>query len=347
VNWDNYKGDYERYLPSIGNNYEFSEMLSELLGELNVSHSGSSYGAFNPNGDQTAALGIFYDYDFKGNGVKITEVIKDGPLDKAGMNVKPGMIIESIDGETITPEKDLAQYLNRKSGKNTLVILLDGTTKKELIVKPISLGEENGLLYRRWVKRNQDEVERISNGQLGYVHIPGMNDGAYRTTYEEVMGKYFGKKGLVVDTRFNGGGDLVADLEMFLSGKQYMNYSTDNRSNGFEPNFRWTKPSISIANEANYSDGHCYAYMVRDQKIGKLVGMPVPGTCTFAGWEGLMNTGINWGVPPVGVKAMTGKYLENAQTEPDIKIANDNDQAAKGTDQQLETAVKELLKDIK
>jgi tricorn protease len=347
VNWDSYKGDYERYLPSIGNNYEFSEMLSELLGELNVSHSGSGYGGFNPNGDATAALGIFYDYDFTGSGVKITEVIKDGPLDKAGMNVKPGMIIESIDGETITADKDFAQFLNRKAGKNTLVVLLDGTTKKELIVKPISLGEQNGLLYRRWVKRNQDEVEKISNGQLGYVHIPGMNDGAYRNTYEEVMGKYFGKKGLVVDTRFNGGGDLVADLEMFLSGKQYMNYSTDNRSNGYEPNFRWTKPSISIANEANYSDGHCYAYMVRDQKIGKLVGMPVPGTCTFAGWEGLMDSGINWGVPPVGVKAMSGKYLENAQTEPDIKVANEYDQAAKGTDQQLETAVKELLKEIK
>lgn len=87
--------------------------------------------------------------------------------------------------------------------------------------------------------------------------------------------------------------------------------------------------------------------MVSDQKIGKLVGMPVPGTCTFAGWEGLMDSGIRWGVPPVGVKAMTGKYLENAQTEPDIKIANDNDQAAKGTDQQLETAVRELLKDIR
>lgn len=347
VNWDGYKEDYERYLPSIGNNYEMSEMLSELLGELNVSHSGSSYSPFNANGDATAALGIFFDYDHTGNGIRITEVIKDGPLDKAGMNVKPGMIIESIDGELITPDKDYTQYLNRKSGKNTLVTILDGTNKKELIVKPVSLGEEGGLLYRRWVRRNQDEVERISNGQLGYVHIPGMNDGAYRTTYEDVMGKYFGKKGLVVDTRFNGGGDLVADLEMFLSGKQYMDYATDNRSNGYEPNFRWTKPSISIANEANYSDGHCYAFMIRDQKIGKLVGMPVPGTCTFAGWEGLMDSGIRWGAPPVGVKDMKGKYLENAQTEPDIKVANEYDQAAKGTDQQLEVAVKELLKDLK
>ncbi|HEX7903104.1 MAG TPA: S41 family peptidase [Chitinophagaceae bacterium] len=347
VDWDSYKGDYEKYLPGIGNNYEFSEMLSELLGELSVSHSGASYFAANPNGDATASLGALYDAAYNGNGVKITEVIKDGPLDKAGLNVKAGMIIEAIDGELITPDKDLAQYLNRKAGKNTLLSLTDGTTKKDITIKPVSIGEENGLLYRRWVRRNQDEVERLSNGTLGYVHIPGMNDGAYRSVYEEVMGKFFNKKGLVVDTRFNGGGDLVADLEMFLSGKKYMDYATDNRSNGFEPNFRWTKPSISLANEANYSDGHCYAYMVQSQHITKLVGMPVPGTCTFAGWEGLMDSGIRWGVPPVGVKAMNGKYLENSQTEPDIKVMNEYEQAVKGTDQQLEAAVKELMKDIK
>lgn len=347
VNWDSYKADYERYLPSIGNNYEMSEMLSELLGELNVSHSGSSYFAGNPNGDVTASLGIFYDPNYTGNGIKITEVIKDGPLDKAGLNVKTGMIIESIDGEEVTADKDFAQYLNRKAGKNTLLVLAEGSAKKEITIKPVSIGEENGLLYRRWVRRNQEEVDRMSNGTLGYVHIPGMNDGAYRSTYEDVMGKFFTKKGLVVDTRFNGGGDLVADLEMFLSGKKYMDYATDNRSNGYEPNFRWAKPSISIANESNYSDGHCYAFMVKDQKINKLVGMPVPGTCTFAGWETLMDSGIRWGVPPVGVKAMTGKYLENAQTEPDIKLANEYDQAIKGVDQQLEAAVKELMKDIK
>jgi tricorn protease len=345
INWDSYKPDYEKYIPHIGNNYEFSEMLSELLGELNVSHSGSGYFNFNPNGDATASLGIFYDYTYKGNGVKIVEVIKDGPLDKAGMNITAGMIIESIDGETITPDKDLPQYLNRKAGKNVLLVVVDGNTKKELTVKPISTGEENGLLYRRWVKRNADEVEKLSNGTLGYVHIPGMSDGAYRTTYEEIMGKFFHKKGIVVDTRNNGGGDLVADLAMFLSGKKFMDYGNDIRNNGFEPNFRWTKPSISLANEGNYSDGHCYAYMVKEVGIGKLVGMPVPGTCTFAAWEGLMDTGIRWGAPTVGCKDTKGNYLENAQTEPDVKQRNDYEKAGTGIDQQLETAVKELMKE--
>ncbi|MEO7530610.1 MAG: S41 family peptidase [Sediminibacterium sp.] len=347
VNWDSYKPDFEKYLPHIGNNYEFSEMLSELLGELNVSHSGASYGAATPNGDVTASLGAFYDPSYKGNGVKIEEVIKDGPLDKAGLNIKTGMILESIDGEDITADKDLAQYLNRKSGKNTLLVFADGATKKELIIKPVTIGEENALLYKRWVRKNQDEVEKMSNGQLGYVHIPGMNDGAYRTTYEEVMGKYANKKGIVIDTRFNGGGDLVADLAMFLSGKKFMDYTTDTRSNGYEPNFRWTKPSISLANEANYSDGHCYAYTYQELKLGKLVGMPVPGTCTFAGWETLQDNSIRWGVPPLGCKSMNGQYLENHQTVPDIKLMNDYDIVIKGKDQQLEAAVTELLRELK
>ncbi len=347
VNWDSYKPDYEKYLPHIGNNYEFSEMLSELLGELNVSHSGSSYANIMPNGDATAALGAFYDQNYKGTGVKIEEVIKDGPLDKAGLNIKAGMIVESIDGEPINAGKDLAQYLNRKAGKNTLLEVTDGGVKKEFIIKPITLGEENALLYKRWVRKNQDEVDRLSNGQLGYVHIPGMNDGAYRTTYEEVMGKYASRKGIVIDTRFNGGGDLVADLAMFLSGKKFMDYTTDTRSNGYEPNFRWTKPSISIANEANYSDGHCYAYTYQELKLGKLVGMPVPGTCTFAGWESLQDNSLRWGVPPLGCKSMNGQYLENHQTVPDIQLMNEYEVVIKGKDQQLEAAVSLLLKDLK
>lgn len=347
AHWDELKKDYEQYLPHIGDNFEFAEMLSELLGELNVSHSGASSYNLNTNGDATASLGAFYDAAYNNNGVKIEEVIKDGPLDKAALHIQAGTIIEAIDGDTILAGRDLAEYLNRKAGKNTLLSLNENGVRREVIVKPVSLGEESGLLYKRWVRRNQQEVERLSNGQLGYVHIPGMNDGAYRSAYEDIMGKYAGKKGLVVDTRFNGGGDLVADLAMFLSGKRFLEYTTDNRTVAYEPTFRWNKPSIALANEANYSDGHCFAFSYQDLHIGKLVGMPTPGTCTFAGWEALQDNSIRWGVPPLGVKNMQGQFLENHQTTPDIVVMNEYDKVSKGQDQQLEAAVAELLKEIK
>ncbi len=347
IDWDALKPVYTKYLPHLGNNFEFSEMLAEMLGELNISHSGSTYNPQVSNQDETAALGIFADQAYKGAGIRIEEVIQGGPLDKSGIVVKPGMIVEAVDGETIAADKDPAQYLNRKAGKRTLLLIADGDKKFDVVVKPITLGEENRLLYTRWVKRNQEEVDRLSQGQLGYIHVPGMNDGAYRNAYEEVMGKFATRKGVVIDTRFNGGGDLVADLAMFLSGKRFFEYASDRRSSGYEPNFRWTKPSVSLANEANYSDGHCYAYAVKALGLGKLVGMPTPGTCTFAGWESLPD-GIRWGVPHAGVKdSITGKYLENQQTEPDIKVMNEYEVVIKGKDQQLEAAVAALLKEIK
>ncbi|MDH4197829.1 MAG: S41 family peptidase, partial [Candidatus Aminicenantes bacterium] len=355
ADWNALKPVYQKHLPGIGDGYDFAELLSEMLGELNVSHSGARYGRRMENADETASLGAFYDPAYTGPGVKIVEVIAGGPLDKAGFNVTPGTVIESIDGETIAADRDLERYLNRKAGKNTLLVLTGpapaaptgAPVKREIAVKPIAPREESSLLYRRWVLRNQAEVERLSGGRLGYIHVPGMSDSAYRSAYEEVMGKFADKMGVVVDTRFNGGGDLVADLAMFLSGKKFFDYTTDKRSNGYEPNFRWTKPSISIVGEAQYSDGHCYAFAYQFLKLGKLVGMPVPGTCSFAGWEMLGDSGVRWGVVPLGVKAVGVGYLDNHQTEPDIKVMNTYEAVVAGKDEQLEAAVTELLKEIK
>ena len=347
VPWNEYKTDYLKYLPHVSNGHEFAELLSELLGELNISHSGARFSTSNPQDDETASLGAFFDPSFEGNGWKIKEIIVGGPLDKASLKVSPGAIITSIDGLLFNKEQDLAAFLNRKAGKNVLITLQDSGKSRELVIQPMSPSDESRLLYKRWVKRNQDEVDRLSGGKLGYIHIPGMSDGAYRSVFEETMGKFFNKNGLVVDTRFNGGGDLVADLATFFSGKKFMDYAVDNRSAGFEPNFRWTKPIISLANEANYSDGHCYAYMIKDLNLGKLVGQPIPGTCTFAGWEVLQDNSIRWGVPSLGVKGMNGKYLENAQTYPDVTVWNDYEKVSIGKDQQLEEAIKLLLAELK
>jgi Tol biopolymer transport system component/C-terminal processing protease CtpA/Prc len=343
VDWDELKPVYEEYLPHIGNDHELAEMLSEMLGELNVSHSGVRYSSSESTDDATASLGIFYDQSYDGVGMRVAEVIRNGPLDKAGMDVEPGMIIESIDGVTIASDVDPARYLNRKAEKRTLLVVIDGDDRREIVVTPISSGAERTLLYERWVRRNREEVDRLSGGRLGYIHVPGMNDGSYRNTIEEVLGRFATREGIVVDTRFNGGGDLVADLAMFLSGERFFDYTTDTRSTGFEPNFRWTKPSVSLVGESNYSDGHCYAYAYQELEIGPLIGMPVPGTCTFAGWEGLPN-GARWGVPGMGVKNNAGQYLENLQTEPDIRVMNEYEIVSQGRDQQLEAAVAELLR---
>ena len=348
VNWSKMKKEYQKYLPHVSNGYEFAEMLSEMLGELNVSHAGAGYTARNlSNADATASLGIFMNYNHKEDGILIDEVINGGPLDKAKFNINKGDVIKKIDGITIDKNEDVAKYLNRKSGKFMLLDIENPKTKKTqtITIKPISIGLENSLLYNRWVKINEKEVAEKSNGQLGYVHIPGMGDGPYRSIYQDMMGKYFDKKGVIIDTRFNGGGDLVADLAMFFTGVPFITYATEAKVVGGEPTSRWTKPTLSIFNESMYSDGHCYASGYTDLKIGKTVGMPVPGTCSFAGWEGLPNGGY-WGVVPVSAKNKAGEWMENNQTEPMIKVKNMPGVIDRGTDQQLLRSIKELLKDV-
>ncbi len=349
VNWPELRKVYEAKLPSINNSYDFAELLSEMLGELNVSHCGASYRAFDPNGDNTASLGIFADYAYTGEGIKIAEIIKGGPLDKENLKVAAGMVIEQIDGETVAANTDVATYLNRKAGKFCLLQVYDpvAKTRTQVTVKPVTLGEEGNLLYRRWVRKNQEEVDRLSNGQLGYVHIPGMSDGPYRNVVEEVMGKYHDRKGIVVDTRFNGGGDLVSDLAMFFTGKKFLDYAIESRSVGYEPGFRWTKPTVAMVNEANYSDGHCFACGYQDLGIGKMIGMPVPGTCSFAGWELLQDGAVRWGSVPVSAKNAKGQWLENVETVPDFPVKNEPGVISQGRDQQLEKAVEELLKAVK
>lgn len=347
VDWTAIKPAYQKYLHHIGNSYEFAEMLSEMIGELNVSHAGARFSRSVAMADATASLGIFFDYSFVGNGIKVTEILQGGPLDKAGINVKPGMIIERIDGELITLDIDIYKLLNRKADKFTLIEVADqqANLKIQYTVKPITLAAENQLLYKRWVKKNQEEVERLSGGKLGYVHIPGMSDGPYRNVYEDMLGKYFEKEGIIVDTRFNGGGDLVADLAMFFTGDSFLTYATADKVVGGEPTSRWTKPTLAMFNEANYSDGHCFACGYTDLKIGKTVGMPTPGTCSFAGWESLPD-GTRWGAVPISAKNKAGEWLENNETRPQFEIKNMPGQVDKGKDQQLEKAIEELLKDI-
>ena len=344
TDWDAAREEYERFLPHIGNLHEFAELLGEMLGELNVSHSGARYAPSESGDDATASLGVFYDQANGEEGLRITEIMAGGPMDRATVEVEPGAVIAAIDGQELTAETDPARLLNRKADQNVLLEIREGDSSREVVVKPITLAQERSLRYQRWVERNRAEVKELSDGRLGYVHIPGMNDGAYRSTFEEVMGRHVHAEGLVVDTRFNGGGDLVADLEMFLSGTRFFDYTTDTRSSGFEPNFRWTRPSVTLANEANYSDGHCFAWAYQTMEIGPLIGMPVPGTCTFGGWQTLLD-GLRWGVPGRGVKdTETGRYLENWQTEPDIQVSNEPAREAQGRDQQLERAVEELLR---
>jgi tricorn protease len=345
VDWDYYYNDYKKFLPYINNNYDFAEMLSEMLGELNASHTGSGYMNNQPNSDQTSSLGLLFDYHYSGKGIRIAEVIKFGPLDKASSKVKPGDILEKIDDQSVD-SIDFYKLLNRKAGKFVLLSLSDPATNKqwEESLKPISLGEENELLYKRWVENRRKEVDQLSNGRIGYIHVRAMNDASMRIVFEEALGRNIEKEALIIDTRFNGGGNIHEQLSDFLNGKKYVDIIPHGQYIGSEPYDKWTKPSIVLIGESNYSDAHLFPVAYKLKNVGKTLGMPVPGTGTFVWWETQIDPTLYFGIPMGGWRTPDGKFCENNQMEPDIKVRNEQDVLASGRDQQLEAAVKELLK---
>ena len=347
VNWDEMSAAYRKFLPHIDNNYDFAELLSEWLGELNVSHTGGRYFA-NGKGDVTSNLGLLFDWKYRGKGMRIAEVIEKGPFDHSRTKVKEGCIIEKINGQEISQENDITVLLNNKAGKKTLISLYDPQSKErwEEVVMPISSGRLNGLLYNRWVKQRAAEVEKWSNGRLGYVHIQSMGDGSFRTVYSDILGKYNNCEGIVIDTRFNGGGRLHEDIEILFSGQKYFPQVVRGREACDMPSRRWNKPSIMLQCEANYSNAHGTPWVYKHRNIGKLVGMPVPGTMTSVSWETLQDPSLVFGIPVVGYRLADGSYLENSQLEPDIKVANSPETVVKGEDTQLKAAVDELLKEI-
>ena len=346
VDLDMMREAYQPFLAHINNNYDFSEMLSEILGELNVSHTGSGYRP-SGKGDATAEFGVLLDLDYKGDGLKIAEVVEGGPFDKKNSKVKAGSIIQKIDGVEITKGMDYYPLLNNKKDKTVLVTVSDGGKTWDETVKPISHGAMNELLYNRWVKHNEETVEKLSNGRLGYVHIRSMGDASYRDVYSQILGKYNLCDGIVIDTRFNGGGRLHEDIEILFSGEKYLEQVVNDSVACVMPSRRYNKPSLMIIGEANYSNAHGTPWVYKYKKMGRLVGMPVPGTMSSVTWETLQDPSLYFGLPVVGYRTEQGNWLENTQLEPDVKVRNTPEKMADGVDEQLEAAVKELLKEVK
>lgn len=344
VDWAFYKKEYEKFLPHINNNYDFSEMLSELLGELNASHTGCRYRPSYKNPDQTASFGVIFDHNYQGEGERIAKLLVGSPFLTRESEVEEGTIIMSINGIEITADNTLEKLMNRMAGQTILVALKKGKKEWEERVKPISPRALNGLLYKQWVKDREADVERLSEGKLGYVHVQGMNDASFRVVYEKALGKYGNKDALIVDTRFNGGGWLHDDLATFLSGEKYFSITPRDQDLGVEPMFKWHKPSAVLMGEGNYSDAHMFPEVYKTLQIGKLVGMPVPGTATAVWWETQIDPSLVFGIPQVGIRNPDGKLLENKQLEPDIKVRNNPSKAENGEDEQLKAAVEELLK---
>ncbi len=351
IDWKMYRDEYAKFLPYINNNYDFQVLISELLGELNASHTGGRYYAARDaklrGGDATANLGMYFDETYTGEGIKVAGVIPGGPADKLANKIKEGDIIIAINGEIIPAGVNYNKYLNNLANTNTLLTVKSGEKTFKQVLRPVS-GSLYQNLYSRWTKRMEKMTDSLSNGQIGYVHVEGMDQASYRVVFNYLMGKGAKKKACIIDTRHNGGGWLHDDLVTLLSGKRYLNFAPQGHVlDDGEPLGRWTKPSAVLTCEDNYSDAFIFPFVYQQNKVGKVYGMPVAGTGTAVWWETMIDPTIVFGIPMVATMGLDGVVTENTQFEPDVKVALPYEDALNGRDPQLEAAVKGLLQEIK
>ena len=345
VDWEGYRKVYERFLPHINNNHDFRDMLSEMLGELNASHTGARY---YPDGAdlQTASLGLFFDPSYQGDGLRVQEVIKRGPFAVKKTGVTPGCIIEQIDGHPVKAGQDYNWMLDGKAGKPVHVTVRkpQGGHTFDVIVKPVSQSQLSTLIYKRWVDRNRQLVDSLSGGQVAYVHIKSMNSAGFREVYSELLSdKNRNRKAVIVDERYNGGGWLHDDLCTLLSGRLYHNFVPRGRYVGRDPLNKWVGKSCVLMNEDCYSNGSGFPWVYRELGIGPLIGSAVAGTATSVWWETLMDPTMVFGIPQVGKKDMKGQYMENQELLPDIEVYNTPEDYINGRDPQLETAIRKMM----
>ena len=284
--------------------------------------------------------------DYEGDGLKIKEVLKGGPVAVTAPDIKAGDIVTAINGKEIKAGENWFPLLTMKGGDKVLMTVKRQGKKSEDIWVEAGY-TDYAQMYKRWVKQREDMVRQLSGGKVGYVHVQGMDSESFREVYSKLLGKYRGCEAVIVDTRHNGGGWLHDDLATLLDGKAYIKFEPRGQYIGTEPYSKWTKPSCVLIGEDNYSDASGFPYVYKTLGIGKLIGAPVPGTMTAVWWEQQIDPTLVFGIPQVGAVGLKeGRYLENLQVEPDILVYNDPASVLNGRDLQLERAVEEMLKEI-
>ena len=345
--WQALRESYAKFLPGLQQWEDFSDLMGEMAGELNASHMGCYWQHQPPLADNTASLGIYEDNGYKGPGVRVKEVLVGGPCDLASKPIKPGAIISTLDGVPIQHIEHLHALLNRKSGTPIeLSVTTETGAVSRVIVTPVVIEAAKALADDHWVAQRRKMTTELSGGRLGYLYISEMNANNYQRAVDYIFGEGRDKEALVIDIRYNRGGNLHDQLATLFTGDVTADfYSRDGFHASRIPADRWGKPSILMANASSYSDGSIFPHLYQRLKIGPVVGARVPGTGTAVWWKELLNGSIKYGIPQIGAKDRQTGWFENSETVPDILVYNKPDDIAAGRDPQLEAAVQRLLQD--
>jgi Tol biopolymer transport system component/C-terminal processing protease CtpA/Prc len=346
IDWRATRKRFEAYLPMLNTRADLRILLNDMLGELNSSHQG-----FNTFGDdenvslsnRTMETGILFDNN---NPYQVKSVIEGSNADKAGIDIKPGDILVKVNDETVDTQTDRNYYFSKPSldGEIRLGFMRNGQPYTVKIHPQSSIG---ALLQDDWIRTNQERVDTKTNNRVAYHAMKDMGTDELDKFLIDMTQDFYKKDALILDLRYNTGGNVHDEVLRFLSQRSYLQWKYREGKLTPQSNFSPSdKPIILLINEQSLSDAEMTAQGFKSLKLGKIVGTGTYRWIIFTSGAGLVD-GSFIRLPGWGCYSLDGKDIEVTGVDPDIKVPMNFEDRINKRDPQLDRAIEEILKQLK
>lgn len=350
--WKKIKERYQTFLPYIRSRSDLRTLIIDMLGELNSSHMG-----FRSSGEEEKT---FYSLKsmqtglvFRDNNPYIVKtIITDSPVDKKDIDIKPGDELVAVNHQEVKPHVNREYYFTVPSIDDELLLTFKRQQQNEsrtftVKIHPVSSRTIRGYLYDEWIRHNQRLVDKKSNKRIAYIHMKNMKTQELNNFLIEMTTEWYNREGLILDLRYNTGGNVHDPVLSFLSQKPYTQWKYRGGKFAPQPNFApAARPIVLLINEQSLSDAEMTAEGFKQLKLGKVIGTETYRWLIFTIDKTLVD-GSRYRLPSWGCYTLDKKNIEWTGVKPDIYIKTTFKDRLEGKDPQLETAIREILNQLK
>ncbi len=347
INWQSVKEKYERYLSGLNTRADLRVLLNDMLGELNASHLG-----FSTNGSEeqhpfnfvSNETGIIFDQN---NPFKIDHVAANSPASHSNIDVKAGDLLVAVNGTRVDKNSDRDALFTSPSLMQELTLRVQRNGKEhDVSIRPITSAAFKDLLYDEWIRANRTKVRQFSNNRVAYTCMKNMGSSELNRFLQEMARDENNKEGLILDLRYNTGGNVHDEVLRFLSQRPYLQWQYREGQKAPQSNFGPAgKPLVLLINEQSLSDAEMTAAGFKALKLGTIVGTETYRWIIFTSAKQLVD-GSTYRVPAWGCYTLDGNDLEMHGVSPDIDIKNTVEDRVKDEDPQLKKAVDIILRQL-
>lgn len=343
--WKKHRKYYEQFVGRVNNRADFRALLNDMLGELNSSHMG-----FNTSGLEEKS---FLNYTTIESGIVfkdedpfvVQRIVERGPTDKSDIDIQEGDRLVAVNGLKIDYKENRNTYFYRPAMESEVTLTFERSGKEfDQRLHPGSYRTLTRCFYDEWIDQNRDRVNELSNNTLAYAHMKNMGTGELNRFFITMTRELKDKKGLILDLRYNTGGNVHDDVLRFLQQRTYLQWKSREGKLANQSNFSPSDyPIVLLINEQSLSDAEMTAAGFKELGLGTIIGVETYRWIIFTSSMRLVD-GSSHRLPGWGCFTLDGVNLEKSGVSPDIEIRQSFKDRLEGKDPQIEKAVNEILK---